>query len=223
VIGGFRSWSAKNWAEDNVFLCLWFAGMLLGCVLAFYSGSARYLLPACPPLLLFLIRSDEQRLGTLRSARLFYTALIAVQLVVGLFMAESDYEFAGTGRREAEYFQTHYLSQPQPFLVSGEWGFRYYLTAMGGETLAHDTTASPGELVVKSRLALGLPSDNESGRSLEQLEQRTYWIRSPIRLLDEHSRAGFWSDGWGVLPFWFSREKLDDLYIYRVRETPLKK
>jgi hypothetical protein len=38
-------------------------------------------------------------------------------------------------------------------------------------------------------------------------------------LLDEHSRAGFWSDGWGVLPFSFSRDEFDDLYIYRARET----
>src|SRR5262249_55187734 len=103
VIGSFHSWSVKNWATDNLFLGLWFVGMLVGCVLAFYSGSARYLLPACPPLLLFLIRSDEERLGTLNGARFFYAALIAVQLVIGLCLAESDYEFAGTGRLEAEY------------------------------------------------------------------------------------------------------------------------
>jgi hypothetical protein len=47
-----------------------------------------------------------------------------------------------------------------------------------------------------------------------------YRIRSPIRLLDEQSHAGFWSDGWGVLPFWFSRDNLDELTIYRVSETP---
>lgn len=215
VSGGLRSWSINKWAADNVFLCVWFAGMLVGCIVAFYSGSARYLLPACPALLLFLIRSDEERLGTLSRARLFYATLIGVQLVVGIFMAESDYEFARMGRLEAQYFRERYLSKPQPFLVSGEWGFRYYLTAIGGETLARDTTAMPGELIVKSRLCLGLPFDDELSRSLEQLEQRTYRIRSPIRLLDEHSRAGFWSDGWGVLPFSFSREKMDDLYIYR--------
>jgi 4-amino-4-deoxy-L-arabinose transferase-like glycosyltransferase len=223
VSGGLRSCSIEKWAADNPFLCVWFAGMLLGCVLAFYSGSARYLLPACPPLLLFLIRSDEERLGTLKGTRLFYAGLIGVQLVVGFFMTESDYEFARIGQLEAHYFQERYLSKPQPFLVSGEWGFRYYLTAIGGETLARDTTASPGELIIKSRLCLGLPFDDEFSRSLEQLEQRTYRIGSPIRLLDEHSRAGFWSDGWGVLPFSFSREKFDDLYIYRVMETAIKK
>jgi hypothetical protein len=195
--------------------------MVLGSVLAFFSGSARYLLPACPPLLLFLIRADEERFGPLIRPRFFYGALIAVQLVLGLVMAQSDYEFAGTVRHEARYFQERYLNKRQPFLFSGEWGFRYYLETMGGEAVAQDTTGSPGELVVKSRLCLGLPfddPDNKLDRSLEQVEARSYSIRSPIRLLDEHSRAGFWSDGWGVLPFWFSREKLDDLYIYRVRD-----
>jgi hypothetical protein len=219
VIRTLKSWSMKNWATDNLFLCLWFVGVLAGCVVAFFSGSARYLLPACPPLLLFLIRADEQRLGTLNRARLFYAGLFAVQLLLGLAMAQSDYEFAGTGRREAQEFKAQYLGKGQPFLFSGEWGFRYYLTAMGGEILTEDATGSPGELVVRSRLSLGQISDNGLGRSLEQLEQRTYTIRSPLRLLDQGSHAGFWSDGWGVLPFWFSREKLDDLEVYRVKEN----
>ena len=85
--------------------------------------------------------------------------------------------------------------------------------------MARDSKGSPGELVVKSRLCLGQTYDNELGRSLVQLEERAYWIRTPLRLLDQNSHAGFWSDGWGVLPFWFSREKLDDLYIYRVSEN----
>ena len=81
--------------------------------------------------------------------------------------------------------------------------------------MAEDITGFPGELVVKSRLSLGRPF--EFDRSLELLEQRPYRIRSPLRLLDVHAHAGFWSDGWGVLPFWFSRETLDEISIYRVK------
>ena len=69
---------------------------------------------------------------------------------------------------------------------------------------------------MKSRLALGRSFDNDLDRSLKPVEQRTYRIRSPFRLLDPHTHAGFWSDGWGVLPFWFSRQELDEFSIYRV-------
>ena len=82
--------------------------------------------------------------------------------------------------------------------------------------MAEDTTGSQGELVVKSRLSLGRPYDFD--RFLEPLERRSYRIRSPLRLVDVHAHAGFWSDGWGVLPFWFSRENLDEISIYRVKE-----
>jgi hypothetical protein len=217
VIRGLESWSVKNWAADDIFLCLWFVGVLAGCVAAFFSGSARYLLPACPPLLLLLVRADEQRIIPFNRVRVFYAALLAGQLLLGFSLAQSDYEFAATGRREAHEFESEYLGKRQTFLFSGEWGFRYYLTAMGGEIMAEDTTGSPGELVVKSRLCLGRAFDNELHRSLELLEQRAYRIRSPLRVLDQHSHAGFWSDGWGVLPFWFSRETLDELSIYRVK------
>jgi len=89
---------------------------------------------------------------------------------------------------------------------------------MGGEIMADDTNGRPGELFVKSSLALGRVFDNQFGRSLELIEQRTYGIRSPLRLLDPHTHAGFWSDGWGVLPFWFSREPLDEFSVYRVKQ-----
>src|SRR5437667_12246938 len=93
--------------------------------------------------------------------------------------------------------------------------FRYYMTAIGGEIMAEDTTGAPGELVVKSRLSLGRSFDVD--RSLERLKLRTYRIRSAVRLLDLHAHAGVWSDGWGVLPLWFSSENLDEISIYVVK------
>ena len=208
---GFEAWSLQGWAADDLFLSLWFVGMLIGCVAAFFSGSARYLLPAYPALLLIVMRFVKR-------APVFYGSLLAVQIVLGLCLAYSDYEFAGIGRREARDFQSRYLGNPQPFVFSAEWGWRYYLGQMGGEIMADDTNGRPGELFVKSSLALGRVFDNQFGRSLELIEQRTYRIRSPLRLLDPHTHAGFWSDGWGVLPFWFSREPLDEFSVYRVKQ-----
>ena len=205
--------STKKWSTDDLFLCLWLTGMLVASITLFLGGSARYLLPACPAALLLFLRADERQNGS-RSAA-FYGSWLVVQLVLGLSLAQADYQFAGLGRREALEFQRDYLANHQPFLFNGEWGFRYYMTEIGGEITAVDTTGFPGETVVKSRLSLGRPF--ESDRNLELLEQRSYRIRSPLRLLDVHAHAGFWSDGWGVLPFWFSREDLDELSIYRVK------
>ena len=85
--------------------------------------------------------------------------------------------------------------------------------------MADDSMGRPGELLVKSQLALGVIFDNQLGRSLKPVEKLTYRIRSPLRLLAPNSHAGFWSDGWGVLPFSFSLEPLDEFSIYRVKEN----
>jgi len=201
-------------SSDDLFLCLWLAGMLVACLAVFLGGSARYLLPACPVLLLLFLRIDERLNGS--RSWMFYGSWLTAQLIFGLCLAQADYQFAGAGRREAYDFQRDYLRNHQPFLFNGEWAFRYYMTAIGGEIMAEDTIGLPGELVVKSRLSLGRPFDFD--RSLEPLQLRTYRIPSPVRLLDLHAHAGFWSDGWGVLPFWFSDENLDEISIYRVKE-----
>jgi hypothetical protein len=213
-----HSWSAEKWSSDDLFLCLWFVGVLVGCAVAFISGSARYLLPAAPPLLLLFIRAGEQRINSTFKTGWLYTTLLVLQVLISFLSAQSDYEFAAMGRQQAQEFQSVHLGERRHFFFSAEWGLRYYLTAMGGEIMADNTTGSAGDLVIKSRLALGRSFNNDLDRSLELIEQRTYEIRSPVRLLDQRSHAGFWSDGWGVLPFWFSTEPLDEISIYRVKQ-----
>jgi hypothetical protein len=201
----------QGWTSDDFFLGLWFTGMLAACIAAFFSGSARYLLPAGPALLLLVMRFVKR-------APVFYTALLTIQLVFGVALAQSDYEFAGLARKEARDFHSKYQVNGQPFIFTAEWGWRYYLRSIGGDIMADDTIGRPGELLVKSRVALGGIFDNQLGRSLKPVDKLTYRIRSPLRLLDQTSHAGFWSDGWGVLPFSFSREPLDEFSIYRVKE-----
>lgn len=212
IVGrALEAWSLQGWTADDFFLSLWFIGMLGGCIAAFFSGSARYLLPTSPPLLLLVMRSVKR-------APVFYGCLMASQVLVGIPLAWSDYEFANLGRRETRDFQAQYLGTGQPFIFSAEWGWRYYLNSIGGEIMADDTRGQPGELFVKSRLALGAIFDNEFGRSLKPVGQQSYRVRSPLRLLDPKTHAGFWSDGWGILPFSFSSEPLDELSVYRVKE-----
>ena len=209
IVGrAIESWTLQGWTSDDLFLGLWFVGMLIGCVAMFFSGSARYLLPATPALLLLVMRFVKR-------APVFYTSLIAVQVILGVLLAQSDYQFAGLGRREARDFQSQHLQKPQPFIFSAEWGWRYYLGSIGGNIAADDTVGQPDEIFVKSDLALGQIPDTKFGHSLKLVEKREYKIRSPLRVLDPHTHAGFWSDGWGILPFWFSTAPLDEVSIYR--------
>src|SRR5207249_4783208 len=103
-------------SSDDLFLCLWLAGMLVACLAVFLGGSARYLLPACPVLLLLFLRIDERLNGS--RSWMFYGSWLTAQLIFGLCLAQADYQFAGAGRREAYDFQRDYLRNHQPFLFN---------------------------------------------------------------------------------------------------------
>jgi len=201
---------------DGIFLSLWFLGVISYCILLFFSGSARYLLPASPPLLILLVKTVQSHWSCSLGRRGFWSVLLACQLALGLAAAHADYEFANIGRQAARDFQQAHLTSGEAFFFSGEWGFRYYLSELGGQIMTADSTAPPGTLVIKSRLALSKTFDNEFDRSLEVVEKRTYPVVSPLRLLDYSTQAGWWSDGWGVLPFWFSTQPLDEVTVYQV-------
>jgi len=229
---------AKKQDPDSVFLSLWFLGVVFYCVALFFFGSPRYLLPATAPLIVLLVRANAvapvaswphaiggQRLspaGRLSGSgrwRLFYATLLSSQLVLGLSLAHADYEVARTYRQAALDFGRHYLASGKPFLFSAESALRYYLTALGGQIMADDTVAEPGELVVKSQNSESITFDNQLDRSLEVVDRKTYRVSSPLRLLDYEAKAGFWCDGWGILPFWFSQQPLDEVTVYRIGKS----
>ncbi len=229
--GGFSAtfWVLLRWLEqrfgksrdpDIVFLCSWFLAVLLYCIFIFFSGSARYLLPAAPPLVLLLVRATEVQIAVSKRWRAFYVSLLVTQLLLGVALAQADFQFANTFRHVARDFKQQYRTRGDSFLFTGEWGFRYYLGALGGHIMTRASVVEPGELMVESRLCLSQNLDNELNRSLQVVEQRTYRITSPLRLLDKEAKAGFWSDGWGVLPFWFSAQPLDEITVYLVGESP---
>jgi len=213
-----RSVLRRERDSEAVFLSLWLLGVLSYCAFVFPSGAARYLLPAAPPLILLLLQGSEGRLTASGSWRAFYATLLPCQFVLGVALAGTDYTVARIYRQFSNDFAAHYLARGETFLFSGEWGFHYYLTALGGEVMTQDSVGRSGELVVKSQACLSRQFDSQLDRSLEVVGQKTYQIRSPFRLLSRVARAGFWSDGWGVLPFWFSEGPIDKITIYRIGE-----
>ena len=204
--------------HDTIFLSLWFLGVLGYSVLIFPSGSARYLLPAASPLILLLVRGTAAFPAS-RRWRVFYATLLPCQLVLGLALAYTDYTVARIYRQFSAEFAMRYLNPGDTFLFSGEWGFHYYLAAIGGEVMTQESVGRHGELVVKSQACLSHNFDSQLDHSLEPVEQRTYQIRSPLRLLSYGARAGFWNDGWGVLPFWFAEDPVDKIMVYRVADA----
>lgn len=168
--------------------------------LAFFAGAARYLLPlAAPMAVLFVLRYRGW------PARI---AALALNVFLGANISFAAYEFARVYPRV----------EPPPgpaFLVNGEWGFRYYLVAKGGRVLEVNSAPAPGEWIVASELSLSGNFDSLAEETAVPLRVSELRVRSPLRILDRHSHAGFSSVSFGLLPFSFSRRPLDRITYAR--------
>ncbi len=169
--------------------------------LAFFAGAARYLLPlAAPMVLLFVIEFRDR-------PRALWLAL-AVNLVLGLNISFAAYEFARV--------YAHVAPPPgRPFLVNGEWGFRYYMVAKGGRPLEDVSVPKPGEWIVASKLSLAGNYDSLAEEIATPLRSVDLRVRTPLRLVDRHAHSGFSSVSMGLLPFSFSNRPLDRITYSR--------
>jgi hypothetical protein len=190
-------WESRKQPVLAAWCLLYFA---FACV-AFFAGAARYLLPlAAPMVLLFVIQFRDR-------PRVLWLAL-AVNVVLGLNISFAAYEFARV--------YAHVAPPPgNRFLVNGEWGFRYYMVAKGGEPLQDVSAPIPGEWIVASDLSLAGKYDSLAEETAVPLRSVDLRVRTPLRLVDRHAHTGFSSASMGLLPFSFSNQPLDRITYSR--------
>ncbi|RPJ60499.1 MAG: hypothetical protein EHM23_10235 [Acidobacteria bacterium] len=137
---------------DDLFLGVWFLGVVVFCVLFYLTGAARYLLPATPALVLLMMRRAEEavipKMQPLAIATATFTGLTALGLAV------ADYQFAEIYRSFAENFAMAHQVSTKTAWFSGEWGFRTYLERAGARQLGRrDPRPQLGDLLIVPTLA----------------------------------------------------------------------
>lgn len=207
------------------FISLWYGGVAVYCLILFTEGSARYILPLVPPVLIFFFRGLEvaevseyrvDRHPLLNSAMVASGSLV-LSLAWGLFLAQADFEFARVYPRAAAAFSR--ISSGLDAYATGEWGFRYYFDRIGAKPLpADESSVHGGSLIVKPTLALpyDLPADLDSMTSTRPIARLSFDLKTPFRTMDLQTPAGFYSTGWGLIPFSLSEKSLETLEIRQV-------
>ena len=188
----------------------------------YHVGACRYWLPAAPAICIFLIALIEYGVeGGLRNALLI--AVLTTTGIVSVFLAHADLEWSGFYRRSSAMVDD-YRREGSEVWIAGEWGFRWYFTRRGARLLGRaDVRPKAGDVVVRPALASPYLTAYDSAENFMVLEETVPFNPStPIRLLDFDSHAGFYSFGWGLLPYSLSRSRtpLEQLFIYRVLKTP---
>lgn len=188
-------------------------------LLAFQVGAVRYWLPAAPALCLLTTARLRNLPWTLRMRAAFAGLLLALTAGLSLGLALADREWAGFYRRAASETAAMTRGEEKVWFTA-EWGFRWYLTRAGGQALGRgDNQAMPGDLLVRPRIASPYRTLYDRDPETLRLERIIeYRPSSPFRLLDFDSGAGFYSSGWGWLPFSidFSGAPLERIAVYRV-------
>ncbi len=129
------------------------SGVFSFCIIFYMTGSARYVIPLTPPLVLLIVREAEARLDLARFKR-FAAYALCLSSALALPLAVADYQFAGIYREFASHLRTRYSGLAGRIWFVGEWGLRAYLEGLGGEQLGRcDSRPKTGDLLVVPTLA----------------------------------------------------------------------
>jgi 4-amino-4-deoxy-L-arabinose transferase-like glycosyltransferase len=229
AMGGF-AWAAfcgslqtlRFSRTESQFISLWYLGVLFYGVFFLTDGSARYILPLAPPLFIcFYHRLQVSEAVEYRHpARFLNSAMLAsgsvvISLAWGLALSHADQEFARIYPRAARDFSR--MGEDGDAYCVGEWGFRYYFGRAGAAPLPADvSTVRAGSLIVVPRMALPHEIPEPLKSSTTRIRTFAYKPATILRIFDWKTPAAFYASEWGLIPFSFSRENLEEIEILRV-------
>ncbi|MBI5635037.1 MAG: glycosyltransferase family 39 protein [Nitrospirae bacterium] len=180
-------------------------------------GSARYLLPAIPPLIMLLISAIDW--GRAKRSTLPVAAAFLLSALFGLANAYADYFHAGTYReiaREVQQFRSEKYGSPDVWYI-GEWGMRYYLDSVGARYLLNDLRAPrKGDYLVIPEMPRFWQPHMLLTPRLQLYATREFRSALPLKIFHRQSRAGFYAQHWGLLSFGFSQEPQERFEIWEV-------
>jgi hypothetical protein len=180
-----------------------------------WTVSGRNILPMLPAVSLLLIRRLEARdfFREWRSTRLLLGPL-GVSLLIALLVAWADYRLADSARTAATFMTQKLGVTPNTIWFEGHWGFQYYMEKFGAKALdRHDLHLSPNEVIVvptRNSYLFPLPGDQVAPWSEHEFTA-SKWLATMS------AGAGYYSDGWGPLPFIFCSAPAEQYLVFRVK------
>jgi 4-amino-4-deoxy-L-arabinose transferase-like glycosyltransferase len=202
--------------RDGLQLTLWL-WLLLALPTAIYIHlPSKYLLVSAPAAAILVARraAEAPRLGR---------AVVAITTVAGVILGvailRADAAFAGAGRTAARTLIAPQVAQGVRVWFAGHWGFQWYAEQAGARFFpVRPPFPGDGDLVVVSANSEPHIVDAE----MEALVPiGTTRIGGPGgRVMDKEAGAGFYSNGWGFLPWSWGRDFADAFSVTVVRHPP---
>lgn len=166
--------------------------------------------------------------GTYNPWRLALAAL-ALQGALALLLAFSDQLTVKYYHSTAKYLADQVArwggnDETRPrLLFQSEWASRHAMSTFGGTYWTEGMTVRPGDVIAQTQQATawGIPVD-ESLIRFDLMEKSESPSSLLPRLMDRELGAGYYSSGWGVLPFTWGATSGETVAAFRV-EPPFRR
>jgi hypothetical protein len=216
AMGAWRLWRAGGDKRPLAgLLVAWAMGHVAFALAGAWEMNVRMAYLSAVPATLLCLAAVEGVIASSAAPRLVAAAVVGI-LVVGtvasLQLARADAEWADGYRRAAGAIaQTH---PGQRLWFVGHWGFQHYATAAGMMAYSpRDHRLAPGDFLV---VPLGVSRQDVPeavARRLRLVARRTITPALPLRTMA--GGGGFYSTGWGPMPWGWSREPADVVMVLR--------
>jgi len=189
--------AAATWRVGDPFLrCAFWLFALHACA-GVYFGTARYLLPTLPPLLWLLVRGGLVREDVSRAR---FVTSVAVSSVLAVAFLRADAAEANLWRAAARA-----LPAAGRGFQTGRWGFDWYASERGYRPLPPRERLRDGDVIAEPSQIHTVPPTPAQAAILAPRSALRF--PSPrLRVMDAEAGAGYYSSGWGLLPFGWRTE-----------------
>jgi hypothetical protein len=185
--------------SDRIALAVWLLAAIPVCV--YVSLAGKYLVVSAPAAALSVALVLRSRPRLVR--RCVVGGWLVGCLLLSVLILRADARMAGQGRRAAAELIEPQVEAGKTVWYSGDWGFKWYADKAGAWPIdGRAERERPGDLVVQARERPG-----RFGRRPRRPIQSIALSGPSGRIMDRSVGAGFYSNGWGYLPWcWGNRE-----------------
>jgi hypothetical protein len=207
-------WRSQD--PDRLALALWLLAALP--VTIYVHLPAKYLTISAPAVALLLVFEARSRSPLLRRGLL--TAWLVGGAALGLAILQADARLAAVGREAAARLVAPKVASGKNVWYAGSWGFHWYAESAGAKPLGADPDGpQTGDFIVYSSFRSGGLGEGTFGR----MTDRVVDSGACGRVMDRSAGAGFYSDGYGYLPWSWGTGEVDQYEQWLVAKPPPRK
>jgi hypothetical protein len=216
VLGGARvTETGTPPPRDALFLGWWFAvALVFGAAVAPFLAMRRVVEASLPAWLLVLRPNGSHRVV----ARVTCAVTLMLNTALGFAVAAADYSFAGVYPRFAAHLAQLGVVHGGRIWCYGYWGWSHYTAALGFPRYVRGRAEPPpgSLLVIPDEVAKPADMPESLRRRLRLAYNQPVSGRIPLRLMSFQAGAGYYSAGWGPLPYAWSRLPFEEFHFWQV-------